>query len=79
MKTLFEQLEQDIYILQKNKTFISTSNLARDIIDLINYYKTKEKNQILDAYIEGAGIGFENSIIEAEDYYKKINADVYFI
>ena len=49
MKTVLEELEDDIKKLMESKCYINPSNVAKDIIDLINYYKGKEKQQIIDA------------------------------
>ena len=49
MKTVLEELEDDILKLMENKCYINPSNFARDVIDLINYYKEKEKQQIIDS------------------------------
>ena len=48
MKTVLEELEDDIKKLMESKCYINPSNVAKDIINLINYYKKKEKQQIID-------------------------------
>ena len=60
MKTVLEELEEDIYKLKESKCYLNPNNFASDVIDLINYYKEKEKNNLIDFHIEVMKIGLIN-------------------
>jgi len=73
MKTVLEELEEDIYKLKESKCYINPNNFARDVIDLINYYKEKEKKQIIDAF-DAANSEIHNedgSFKTGEQYYNE--------
>ena len=68
MKTVLEELEEDIYKLKESKCYINPNNFARDVIDLINYYKEKEKLQIAQAF----DFGYDRDDMSGEDYFNDI-------
>ncbi len=66
MKTVLEELEEDIYKLKESKCYINPNNFARNVIDLINYYKEKEKQQIAQAF----DFGYDRDDMSGEEYFK---------
>jgi hypothetical protein len=72
MKTVLEELEEDIYKLKESKCYINPNNFTRDVIDLINYYKEKEKQQIAQAF----DFGYDRDDMSGEDYFNDIYKNI---
>jgi hypothetical protein len=77
MKTVLEELEKDILKLMESKCYINPNNVARDIIDLINFYKEEEKYHLIRAHDKGIQRfcyhdpeRHGNEIPKGEQYYK---------
>lgn len=68
MKTVLEELEEDIYKLKESKCYINPNNFAMDVIDLINYYKEKEKQQISQAF----DFGYDRDDMTGDEYYNNM-------
>ena len=68
-------MQELIEYLQNNATKVSMMNTYQ-IIELIEPYLEKEREQIIEAHINGQSdhhYSFESRMSEAEEYYNQIN------
>lgn len=72
MKTVLEELEEDVNILQESKCYMNPNNVIKDVIGLINYYKEKEKKQISQAF----DFGYDRDDMSGDEYYSNTYKNV---
>ena len=67
------ELELDVKKLIETKCYLSVTNFSNDILNLIEYYKEKERQMVIDAYIHGELnlTSMNPVIITAEEYYNE--------
>lgn len=63
------ELETDVKKLIETKCYLSVTNFSNDILNLIEYYKEKERQMVVDAYLAGSASEF--SIDADEQYYNE--------
>lgn len=67
MKTVIEELENDIIKLSESKCYINPNNVIKDVLYLLEHYKEKEKYHLIRAHDKG---------IQRFCYHDSDNADI---
>ena len=70
-KTLLKQLIDEMQDLKKTKIFNNSLKAIDECIDLAYAKLEMEKEQILDAYVEGCRKGFNSFGEDSEKFYKE--------